>query len=208
MPGVERIFSDPKIFKLIQNKLPMLFQIANLESSRDKKIGMEVGTLRERIIIAFLIHVFGRKNVLVDTPITAPEIDVKLFNNPISIKTVTGAGGVKLIWTVDATKANEFLSKYRPSCDIMLTQIFWGKRMGGLFYIPLSAQDQTFRRMGASDYLMLPKQGTNPRGVELSKGALSALLTHPGTMRVEIDWKEVKELDYDVYERWLEYWKE
>jgi len=51
---------------------------------------MEVGSLRERIIVALLIYKFGEENVKTDIPITEPEVDVKLFNQPISIKTITG----------------------------------------------------------------------------------------------------------------------
>ena len=43
----------------IQQKLPRLFQIAELESSRAGKIGMEVGVLREHIITALFTHKLG-----------------------------------------------------------------------------------------------------------------------------------------------------
>ncbi|CAD7773092.1 MAG: Restriction endonuclease ThaI [Candidatus Methanoperedenaceae archaeon GB50] len=100
------IFEDAKLVNRIKNKLPYLFQLAELESSRAGKIGMEVGSLRERIIISLLIYKFGEANVETEIPITEPEVDVKLFGEPISIKTITGKGfsGVKLIWTVDAQK--------------------------------------------------------------------------------------------------------
>lgn len=86
---------------------------------------MEVGSLREKIIIALLIYKFGEENVETEIPITEPEIDVKLFGEPISIKTITGKSlsGVKLIWTVDAQKAREFRESYYPHCDILLIQI-------------------------------------------------------------------------------------
>jgi len=40
------IFEDRKLVNRIKNKLPYLFQLAELESSRAGKIGMEVGSLR------------------------------------------------------------------------------------------------------------------------------------------------------------------
>lgn len=48
--------------------------------------------------------VCGEVNVETEIPITEPEVDARLFGEPISIKTITGKGfgGVKLIWTVDA----------------------------------------------------------------------------------------------------------
>ena len=92
---------------------------------------MEVGSLRERIIIALLIYKFGETNVETEIPITEPEVDVKLFGKPISIKTITGRGfrGVKLIWTVDAQKAKEFRENYYPKCDTILIQINWEEKV-------------------------------------------------------------------------------
>ena len=52
------LFSDEKIVIKIKNRLPYLFQIAELESARDGKIGMEVGSLREKVIITFKKHLF------------------------------------------------------------------------------------------------------------------------------------------------------
>jgi len=135
------MFEDAKLVNRIKNKLPYLFQLAELESSRAGKIGMEVGSIRERIIIALLIYKFGEANVETNIPTTEPEVDVKLFGEPISIKTITGKGfsGVKLIWTVDAQKAREFRETYYPHCNIILIQISWGS-IGGFYYIPLEAQ--------------------------------------------------------------------
>jgi hypothetical protein len=43
------IFNDEKLVAKIKNKLPYLFQLAELESSRAGKVGMEVGLLRWKI---------------------------------------------------------------------------------------------------------------------------------------------------------------
>ena len=108
---IREIFSDKEIVVKIQNKLPKLFHLAELESSRAGKIGMEVGSLREKIIVALLIYKFGEENIRSEIPITESEIDVEVHGNPISIKTITckTPAGVKLIWTVDAKKALEFI---------------------------------------------------------------------------------------------------
>jgi len=160
------IFEDTRLVEKIKNRLPYLFQLAELESSRAGKTGMEVGSVRERIIVALLIYKFGEANVETNIPITEPEVDVKLFGEPISIKTITGKsfGGVKLIWTVDAQKAKEFRENYYPSCDILLIQINWND-VGGFYYIPLETQINLFDRIGRENYIKLPKPGTNPRGV-------------------------------------------
>lgn len=71
-----KLFDDNLIIKRVKNKLPHLFQLAELESSRNGKIGMEIGSVRERILIALLMYKFGIDIVDPDIPITAPEVDV------------------------------------------------------------------------------------------------------------------------------------
>ena len=205
---LSEIFDDKALINRIKRRLPYLCQLAELESSRAGIIGMQVGSLREKIIIALLIYKFGENDVNTDIPIIEPEIDVELSRKPISIKTITGKGfsGVKLIWTVDAPKAKEFLENYYPSCDMLLVQIVWNGK-GGFYYIPLKAQQILFEQMGRERYIKLPKPGTNPRGVEISKEALSLLARDNETKVIEIDWKK-QDIAYKPYQRWVDYWSE
>ena len=73
------VFEDEKLVAKIKKRLPYLFQVAELESSRAGKAGMEVGSPREKIITALLIYKFGDKNVEINIPITEREVDLKLF---------------------------------------------------------------------------------------------------------------------------------
>ncbi|MEM3389749.1 MAG: ThaI family type II restriction endonuclease [Thermoproteota archaeon] len=200
------LFEDQTLVEKIRHKLPRLFQLAELEASRAGKIGMEVGSVREKILIALLIYKFGKENVETKIAITEPEIDVKLFGQPISIKTTTGLSGVKIIWTVDAQKAREFRETYIPKCDILLALIKWGSK-GSLYYIPLEVQQRVFKAMGRNKYIRLPKPGTNPRGVEYEREALLNLLQARETRRIEIEWRKT-EIEFDPYKRWVDYWKE
>ena len=202
------VFEDEKLKAKIQKKLPYLFGIAELESSRAGKIGMQVGSLRENAIIALLIYKFGEDNVGTEIPITEPEVDLKLFGRPVSVKTITGKsfGGVKLIWTVDAQKAREFGDNYYPRCDILLVQVNWDSK-GAFYYLPLEVQKAVFQRMGREKYIKLPKPGTNPRGVEITKRALEAIVTDKQSKAIEIYWQRT-EIDYDPYQRWVDHWRE
>ena len=98
------IFKDDDLLQKIKKRLPYLYQLAELESSRAGKIGMQVGSLRENILVALLIYKFGESSVETDIPITEPEVDVILYEQSLSVKTITSKdfSGVKLIWTVDA----------------------------------------------------------------------------------------------------------
>lgn len=198
------IFEDKQLTNRIKKRLPYLFQLAELESSRAGKIGMEVGSLRERILIALLVYKFGEENVETEVPITEPEIDVKLFGDPVSIKTITGMGGVKIAWTVDAQKAREFRETYTPKCDILLIQIKWNS-IGSFFYIPLEVQQRIFKEIGRQRYIKLPKPGTNPRGVEFNREALLRLMRDLSTKSIKINWQRSK-IEHKPYQRWVDYW--
>jgi len=202
------VFEDEKLKAKIQKKLPYLFGIAELESSRAGKIGMQVGSLRENAIIALLIYKFGEDNVGTEIPITEPEVDLKLFGRPVSVKTITGKsfGGVKLIWTVDAQKAREFGDNYYPRCDILLVQVNWDSK-GAFYYLPLEVQKKVFEKIGREVYIKLPKPGTNPRGVEITKEALEAIATDKDSKAIEIYWQRTK-IDYNPYQRWVDHWRE
>ena len=202
------IFEDEKLVEKIKRRLPHLFQLAELESSRAGKTGMEVGSVRERIVVALLIYKFGEANVETEIPITEPEVDAKLFGEPISIKTITGKGfgGVKLIWTVDAQKAKEFRESYYPHCDILLVQINWNG-LGGFYCIPLEVQKRLFDKIGRQNYIKLPKPGTNPRGVEITKEALWSLVEDSESRSILMDWHRTR-VNFNTYKRWVDLWRE
>lgn len=204
---LDELFNDKLMVSKIKKKLPKMFQIAEIESSRAGKIGMEVGSLREKIIIALLIHKYGRKRINSNISITEPETDLLLDNKPISIKTITRNGGVKAVWTIDAQSSENFIKKYVPKCDIILIQIFWNSTKGGFYFIPLEVQNTIFISLGRDKYLKMPKPGTNPRGIEYSKEAVRMFLSHSHTKKIEINWIKEK-TEYDVYKRWEEYWSQ
>ncbi len=205
------IFQDSKYLVKIKKKLPLLFHIAEEESKRDGKIGMEVGTLRERVIISMLIHFLGGDRINTNIPTTEAEKDVIVDGRPLSIKTITTRSvidftGVKASWTVDAQKAHEFVHSYEPVCDMILTQICWSQD-GGLYYIPLSVQKETLKVMGKDGYFKLPKPGTNPRGIEFNPIALESMCNHPDSLSMVITWTKPQTSIY-IYQRWIDLWEQ
>ncbi|MBI4721820.1 MAG: ThaI family type II restriction endonuclease [Candidatus Stahlbacteria bacterium] len=209
MPNrLEEIFEDEILTNKIKTRLPYLFQLAELESSRAGKIGMQVGSVRETIIVALLVHKFNEANVETEISITEAEVEVKLFGMPVSIKTITGTNfsGVKLIWTVDAQKAIEFSENYYPSCDMLFVQINWGGN-GGFYYIPLAVQRELLDNIERRNYIKLPKAGTNPRGVEITKEAMLGLIENGRTKKIIINWQKV-DIEFNPYKRWVELWSE
>lgn len=205
---IYEIFNEKDIVLKIKDKLPYLFQLAEIDNSRDGKLGMEIGSARERILIALLIYKFGEENVKTDIAITQSEIDVIVYDEPISIKTVTNNNvvGVKLIWTVDAQKALEFINDYSPECDILLAHINWNNK-GAIYLLSKEGQKEVLSEYGKEYYFKLPKAGTNPRGVEISNQAIRKLVEHDATKKIEIDWRRDETIKYNSYNRWVEEWK-
>jgi len=206
---IHELFDEKYLIKKIKEKLPYLFQLAEIDNSRDGKLGMEIGSARERIVIALLIYKFGEENIKTDIGITESETDVIVFDEPISIKTVTNKKivGVKLIWTVDAQKALEFINNYSPNCDILFVHINWGGK-GAMYLLSKEGQQEILSKHGKEFYFKLPKQGTNPRGVEITNEAINKLVEHPTTKKIEIDWSRDDSVDYNAYDRWVDHWKE
>lgn len=208
LKAISELFTDKEYVTLVQKRLPKLFRIAEMESSRAGKIGMQVGSARENIIIALLLHAFGERAVNPEFAITATEKDVELNGNSISIKTITNNGYVKAVWTVDADSARRWAESYEPKMDMILAQICWDTKDGGLFYIPEIVQKEVFRRLGKERYLNLPKPGTNPRGVDFSKEAINSMLGDKRTLRIVVDWVKPELSSQSIYQRWIDYWKE
>jgi hypothetical protein len=100
---------------------------------------MEVGTLREQILIALLIYRFGEASVDLDIPITEHEIDVRVSGHPLSIKTASArsqkAPAVKIIWTVDWEQVTRFAETYEPKCDMLLVIVRWGEQEAFTAYL-------------------------------------------------------------------------
>jgi len=203
-----QLFEDKEIVTKVKTRLPYLFQLAELESSRAGRVGMQVGSIRENILVALLVYKFGEENVDTEIPITEPEVDARLFGEPVSIKTITGTGfsGVKVIWTVDASKSKEFRENYYPTCDILLVRVKWND-VGGLHYVPVTTQRGLFDRIGKKNYIKLPKPGTNPRGVEFAKNVLARLTSDGQSKRIEINWHKTK-IDLNPYQKWIDLWRE
>ena len=51
-----QLFEDEEIVSKVKQRLPRLFQLAELESSRAGKVGMQVGSIRENVIVALLMY--------------------------------------------------------------------------------------------------------------------------------------------------------
>ena len=201
------LFSSPYKEKIVK-VLPTLFNMVELENKRGNRLGMEVGTARERVLIALFMYVYGSENIEFPSA-TSPELDVLVNSHPVSIKTKSRSGfsGVKLVWTVDWKKIDEFLTSYHPGSHLLYVNIMWGTT-GKFFLITKQAQEDTIEELSIEGYVKVPPRGTNPRGVEFSRNAMSILQNHQTTQSLSIEWNRDKSLlvERALYGRWIPLW--
>ena len=190
--------------KRFANGLPVAFDMVR---QRMPPGNPAVGILREHVIIGFFLAEFGLKNVEVPEKGNERGYDVVLCGGEISIKTVTGNQGVKILWTADTAQAQSAISEgYQPEHDILLISIFWGKQKDSAFYIPLSAQKNTLKCLGRDQYLSAVP-GTNNRGIEIKRKAITALKKHQDTISISVDWT-IEDTNYPApWDEWDEYWR-
>ena len=199
-PRIEALFSDKlRLDKLVLG-LPRAFEMASREMPAGNPA---VGILREHILTGFFISEFGDL-VGTDSGGITRGRDITLDGIPLSIKTVTGNGEIKVLWTVDPLKIGMEISRdYTPSYDIFLVNVFWGKNRDSVFYIPTEVQREIHDLM--KDRYLKANVGTNHRGIAISSQAMREIKNDKRVLRCTVDWQKTG-LNYSPYVRWQEYW--
>ncbi|MFW6105383.1 MAG: ThaI family type II restriction endonuclease [Chloroflexota bacterium] len=197
---ITQLFTNSEYIEVIQRKLPPAFQTVEDELKGNPAVGL----LREQIIIGMLIAFLGEANVKLIKGGVNPDIDCYVDLEPLSIKTVSLSGGLRLKWTSNAVKAKEFMNSYKPISDLLVIRIAWEKT-GVIRYIPLDAQKHLFGRVGAARYLDY-RGTTNTRGVNLSFEAEQALNQYSQSVSLPIFWKRSK-LIRNPIDKWIDYWR-
>ena len=164
-----------------------------------------VGLLREQIILGMLIAFLGESNVKLIESGVNPDIDCYVDSEPLSIKTVSASGGIRLKWTSNAVKAKEFIDSYEPTTHLLVIRIAWADK-GTIRFIPLEIQQSIYHQIGAVRYLDY-RGATNTRGVNLSPEAEQALNRHPLSVNLPILWDRSKPTINPI-KKWADYWLE
>ena len=163
-----------------------------------------VGFLREHVLIGFFLSEFGEENVKLPSTSTERGYDVTVCDEKVSIKTVTGGGKIRLLWTPDSFRAGSEVTEYYPEHHLLIVHINWNQDKYGIYYIPQSVQSEIYNK-APKEYLHVPV-GTNHRGAELPTRVKNALFEHENTIKYKINWVK-KGLNYTPYGRWVEYWQ-
>ena len=196
---IRQLLTNPKYVEVIQRKLPPAFQTVEYELKGNPAVGL----LREQIILGMLIAFLGEANVKLIQGGVNPDIDCYVGSSPLSIKTVSLSGGIRLKWTSNAVKAREFINGYKPISDLLVIRIVW-EETGVLRFIPLDVQQNLFGQIGVARYLDY-RGATNTRGVNLSLEAAQTLNRHSQSISVPILWKKSKVIGNPV-DKWIDYW--
>jgi hypothetical protein len=199
--NISELFDEPWA-GIIRENLPRIFQEINLDNTREDRIGMQVGHQREKAIIGLLAKLFGYNSVNV-----VGRSRVNANNLPLTVITTSSKylSGIKINWTVDAEKSEQYITDYEPDCNILLVHIQWDG-LGGLYYIPVEAQQDVILGLGTLLCLKPPKAGTNARGIEIKSQVLKKLMVHKLSLRLEIEWNKI-DIDYDLVQEGLDYWQ-
>jgi hypothetical protein len=124
---IYRHFHNEKYIK----GLISLYQSSQTECSRSSGLTPEIGSSRERDLIASFVS-NSKLNVKYDIPNEKVE-DVIINKNKISIKhssnKKTSQSGIKVIWTVDIEKRNKFLKNFMFTCDLIIIYVRFDKTL-------------------------------------------------------------------------------
>ena len=201
-PCIIELFSDRNATTKFTLGLPQAFERASLELPGGNPA---VGFLREHAITGFFKGYFGDR-AKIPAEGNKREFDVDICGHQLSIKTVTGRGRVKVLWTADTYSVNaEIDGGYSPSCDMFLTRIFWEQKKESVFYIPKEVQIEVFESDGADNYLSSATM-TNNRGIEISTLSMNTLQAHADTRKLSVNWEKLG-IEYTPYDRWEDFWK-
>jgi hypothetical protein len=186
---------------IMEKKLPPAFQMVEDELKGNPAVGL----LREQVIIGMLVAFLGEGIVKVVKSGVNPDIDCVVDSEPLSIKTVSLSGGIRLKWTSNEVKAKEFMKNYRPTSNLLIVRVSWGET-GSIRFIPLDSQKSTFDKIGVERYLDY-RGTTNTRGVNLSPEAEDALNRNIQTVSLSVTWQK-SSVVVNPIDKWTKYWKE
>jgi len=186
-------FNDPVFKKMVQENLPKLFKEAKTEAETYSNI-MAVGSHRKKKIIGLLIKFLGSTKVNDVFSTRMSELDVIIDNLEISIKTISNNNALKITWTTEAKKVAILMKEYIPRYDLILARINWNMKdvyqPSGLFFISKDAQIKILEKLGRDNYIKPPKEGTNAKGMRLTKQAFEELITDDEALHIDVDWKK------------------
>ncbi len=178
---------DNIIFNHFQNEKYMkglitLYQSSQMECSRSSGLTPEVGSSRERDLIASFVSNLGLNvnyNITNDKEEDVIIDDIKLSIKHSSNK-IKSHSGIKIIWTVDTEKRNEFLKNFTFNCDIIIVYVRFSEILDkGELEIIFISKDRLVsiqEEFKSTDKNIFKCLDGNSRGIEFDKKFFEEML--------------------------------
>jgi hypothetical protein len=175
------------IFNHFQNEkyvkgLITLYQSSQMECSRSSGLTPEVGSSRERDLIASFV---SNLELNVNYNITNDkEEDVIINDLKLSIKHSSNKSksqsGIKIIWTVDSEKRNEFLKNFTFNCDIIIVYVRFSEILDKgeleIIFIRKEKLSEIHNNFKLSEKNVFKCLDGNSRGIEFDKKFFEEIL--------------------------------
>jgi len=193
------------IFNHFQNDkyvkgLITLYHLSQMECSRSSGLTPEIGSSRERDLISSFV---SNLELNVNYNITNDKKEDVIINDlKLSIKHSSNKSksqsGIKIIWTVDFEKRNEFLKNFTFNCDIIVVYVRFSKMLDNgeleIIYIrkeKLSEIHNNFKLIEKNVFNCLDG---NSRGIEFDKKFYDEILKNIN-FHIKINFMNI---NYDV----------
>lgn len=167
------------LFNHFQNEKYMkglitLYLSSQIECSRSAGLTPEVGSSRERDLISSFVtnkklsvHYNIANNKEEDIIINDKKISIKHSSNKIKSQF-----GIKIVWTVDNDKRNEFVQNYKFCCDLIIIYVRFSSIYNGeleILYIPIEKLLELQSTFAENNMPIFKCLDGNSRGIEFDK---------------------------------------
>ena len=163
----QNIFENNNIHKLIY-----LYQLSHYENQRNNRLTAEVGTSREKDIIAYMIFILNKSNVQYKID-NEKEEDIIVNGRKISIKhssnKTCSSSSIKVQWTENRNIQNKLMKKFHFKCDILLIYVRFDKcniKCGQLEILYIS--NELLNNIKKQMKNIFKTRNSNGRGIEFS----------------------------------------
>jgi len=169
-----RLFESESIRKLLY-----LYQLSNLEYTRNGRLTADVGMSREKDIIAYMKSILKSS---VDSNIdNEREEDAVVCGRKVSIKHSSRpkaySSAVKLQWTENKAKQKAFIKKFKFECDILLVYVRLKHDFSGQLEIVYFGHEELNVLKKKHKRSIFKTRTSNGRGIELSPAFFTTMLS-------------------------------
>lgn len=166
--NINKLFTNNNIISLLK-----LYQFSQAENKRYNKLTQEIGSGREKDLIAYMKHVLKEK-ISYDIP-NKNEEDVIMDCANISIKHSSNKkcvqNGIKIHWTTNKESQEKLLSSFIFKCDLLIVYVRFSENEqdGELEIIYVTKELLNTEKSKSEKEIFNKLDSSNSRGIEFTK---------------------------------------